>query len=144
MAIQTPASTKGSCPFSGAAPANAGQGGCPVSDPEAMARAFDAFEGPYQLDPAEALRWSRDQLPVFYSPKLGYWVVTRYDDIKAVFRDNILFSPRNVLEKITPATPEAMEILKSYDYAMNRTMVNEDEPAHMERRRPRRSPPLLG
>ncbi|WP_245510731.1 hypothetical protein [Antarcticimicrobium sediminis] len=91
--------------------------------------------GPYQLDPAEALRWSRDQLPVFYAETLGYWVVTRYDDIKAVFRDGILFSPRNVLEKITPATPEAMEVLKSYGYAMNRTMVNEDEPAHMERRR---------
>lgn len=106
--------------------------GCPVS---AKAAAFDAFEGPYQVDPAEALRWSREQEPVFYSPSLGYWVVSRYDDIKSVFRDNILYSPCNVLEKITPAPPEAMEILQSYGYAMHRTMVNEDEPAHMERRR---------
>jgi cytochrome P450/ferredoxin-NADP reductase len=105
---------------------------CPFSK---KAAEFDAFAGPYQADPAEALRWSREQLPVFYSPKLGYWVVSRYDDIKAVFRDNILFSPRNALEKITPATPEAMEVLKGYGYAMNRTMVNEDEPVHMERRR---------
>jgi len=122
------------CPVAGALPDEAGQA-CPVADPAALARAFDAFEGPYQLDPAEALRWSRDQLPVFYAPKLGYWVVSRYDDIKTVFRDAILFSPRNVLEKITPATQEAQEILKGYDYAMDRTMVNEDEPAHMERRR---------
>ena len=107
-------------------------GACPVSD---LAKAFDAFEGPYQVDPAEALRWSRDQLPVFFSPSLGYWVVSRYADIKAVFRDNVVYSPRNVLEKITPATPEAMEVLKQYGYAMNRTLVNEDEPAHMERRR---------
>ncbi|KAA8608219.1 cytochrome [Salipiger aestuarii] len=120
------------CPFSGTAPEAQG---CPISDPAAMAREFDAFQGPYQLDPAEALRWSRDQLPVFYAPKLGYWVVSRYDDIKSVFRDAILFSPRNVLEKITPATQEAQEILKSYDYGMARTMVNEDEPAHMVRRR---------
>ena len=28
-----------------------------------------------------------------------------------------------------------MEVLKSYGYAINRTLVNEDEPAHMERRR---------
>ncbi|WP_265502551.1 cytochrome P450/oxidoreductase [Paracoccus beibuensis] len=108
--------------------------GCPMN-PAAMALSFDPFEGPYQVDPAEALRWSRDQMPVFYSPALGYWVVSRYDDIKAVFRDNILFSPRNVLEKISPATAEAQEILKGYDYAMARTLVNEDEPAHMERRR---------
>jgi cytochrome P450/ferredoxin-NADP reductase len=105
---------------------------CPFSK---KAAEFDAFSGPYQVDPAEALRWSREQHPVFFSPKLGYWVVTRYADIKSVFRDNILFSPRNVLEKITPATPEAMEVLRSYGYAMNRTLVNEDEPAHMERRR---------
>ena len=128
------ASTAKECPFTGAASDTAGQA-CPVTDPTAMAHAFDAFEGPYQLDPAEALRWSRDQLPVFFAPKLGYWVVSRYDDIKSVFRDAILFSPRNVLEKITPATQEAQEILKGYDYAMDRTMVNEDEPAHMERRR---------
>lgn len=108
--------------------------GCPV-DPAAMVRSFDPFEGPYQVDPAEALRWSRDQMPVFYSPKVGYWIVSRYDDIKAVFRNNILFSPKNVLEKISPATAEAQEILRGYDYAMARTLVNEDEPAHMERRR---------
>ncbi|WP_274425010.1 cytochrome P450/oxidoreductase [Chelativorans sp. YIM 93263] len=120
-------------------PVHAGEGaalsapnGCPVSH---RAAAFDPFEAPYQVDPADALRWSRAQEPVFYSPKLGYWVVSRYDDIKAVFRDNILFSPRIALEKITPVTQEATDTLKQYDYAMNRTLVNEDEPAHMERRR---------
>ncbi|WP_051203029.1 cytochrome P450/oxidoreductase [Sediminimonas qiaohouensis] len=112
--------------------ASAATEGCPMSQ---MAAGFDPFDAPYQGNPAEALRWSREQLPVFYSEKLGYWIVSRYDDIKAVFSDNILFSPRNALEKITPATPEAMEVLRSYGYAMNRTMVNEDEPAHMERRR---------
>jgi cytochrome P450/ferredoxin-NADP reductase len=101
----------------------------------AKAAQFDPFEGDYQLDPAEALRWSREEEPIFYSPQIGYWVVTRYDDVKAVFRDNILFSPSIALEKITPSPPEAQEILNQYGYAMNRTMVNEDEPAHMERRR---------
>lgn len=131
---RSPASKARACPLAGPTSSASGQS-CPVTDTPGMAQAFDAFEGPYQLDPAEALRWSRDQLPVFFAPRLGYWVVTRYEDIKAVFRDSILFSPRNVLEKITPATQEATEILKSYGYAMDRTLVNEDEPAHMERRR---------
>ncbi|MGM0983138.1 MAG: cytochrome P450/oxidoreductase [Pseudomonadota bacterium] len=119
----------GGCPFDQAAVSPTG---CPVS-PEAAA--FDPFDAPYQLDPAEALRWSRDQEPVFYSPKLGYWVVSRYDDIKAIFRDNLTFSPSIALEKITPPSDEALEVLKRYDYGMNRTLVNEDEPAHMARRR---------
>lgn len=106
--------------------------GCPVSK---NAAAFNPFAPEYQQNPAATLRWAREDEPVFYSPELGYWVVTRYDDVKAVFRDNILFSPSIALEKITPAPPEAAEILKGYGYAMNRTMVNEDEPEHMERRR---------
>jgi cytochrome P450/ferredoxin-NADP reductase len=119
------------CPMSGA-PFGRSPTGCPISRDAA---GFDPFEGPYQVDPAEALRWARDQEPVFYSPRLGYFVVTRYADVKAIFRDNILFSPSIALEKITPSPPEAAEILKRYGYAMDRTMVNEDEPAHMERRR---------
>jgi cytochrome P450/ferredoxin-NADP reductase len=106
--------------------------GCPISE---KAAAFNPFGPEYQQNPAETLRWAREEEPVFYSPELGYWVVTRYDDVKAVFRDNILFSPSIALEKITPAPAEAAEILKGYGYAMNRTMVNEDEPDHMERRR---------
>lgn len=121
------------CPVAHAArPGVRAPTGCPVSPRVA---AFDAFAGPYQVDPGDALAWARAEEPVFYSPQLGYWVVTRYEDIKAVFRDNITFSPRNALEKITPFGEEAMSVLASYDYAMDRTMVNEDEPVHMERRR---------
>ena len=106
--------------------------GCPVSR---NAAEFDPFEDGYQQDPPEYVRWSREQEPVFYSPRLGYWVITRYADIKAVFRDHITFSPSIALEKITPVSDEANTVLASYDYAMNRTLVNEDEPAHMARRR---------
>ncbi|SMG50218.1 Cytochrome P450 [Rhodococcus rhodochrous J3] len=106
--------------------------GCPVSP---RAASFDPFTGPYQVDPAASLRWSRDEEPVFYSPELDYWVVTRYEDVKAVFRDNQLFSPSIALEKITPTSDEANAVLARYGYAMNRTLVNEDEPAHMPRRR---------
>ena len=106
--------------------------GCPVSP---NAAAFNPFEAAYMAAPGDYLRWAREQEPVFWSPQLGYWVVTRYEDVKAVFRDNLLFSPSIALEKITPATPEVMEILQSYGFAMGRTMVNEDEPDHMARRR---------
>src|SRR5215216_5305639 len=117
------------CPFHGAMqnqsdPEIVSGTGCPVS---ANALAFDPFRNEYLTDPADALRWSRNQEPIFYSPKLGYWVVSRYDDIKAIFRDNILFSPSIALEKITPFSQDALNTLKRYDYALDRTLVNEDE-----------------
>ncbi len=105
---------------------------CPVS---ARAAAFDPFGDGYQQDPPVYLRWARDVEPVFFSPQLGYWIVTRYDDIKAIFRDNLTFSPSIALEKITPTGAEANAVLASYGYGMARTLVNEDEPAHMPRRR---------
>lgn len=117
------------CPFDAA---QQSPGGCPVSP---RAASFDPFAPEYQQNPAEFLRWAREQEPVFYSPQLRHWVITRYEDVKSVFRDNILFSPANVLEKITPATPEVNAILARYGFAMKRTMVNEDEPEHMPRRR---------
>jgi cytochrome P450/ferredoxin-NADP reductase len=128
-AIPIPAQSSG-CRFAprGAALAAA----CPVS---AAAAEFDPFEDNYQQCPPEYARWSREAEPIFYSPKLGYWVVTRYEEIKAIFRDNITFSPSIALEKITPTGEEANKVLTSYGYAMNRTLVNEDEPAHMPRRR---------
>lgn len=128
QAMEQSPSGAGGCPFHQAVSPT----GCPVSP---QAAAFDPFDAAYQLDPAEALRWSRESEPVFYSPKLGYWVVSRYEEVKKVFRDNHTFSPSIALEKLTPAPTEAIKILESYGYAMRRTMVNEDEPDHMERRR---------
>ena len=106
--------------------------GCPISR---QAQDFNPFEEAYLQDPPEYLRWAREKEPVFFSPELGYWVVTRYDDIKAIFRDHANFSPANALEKITPPSPAVLDVLASYNYAMGRTLVNEDEPAHMARRR---------
>lgn len=111
---------------------------CPFhasADLDARAARFDMFHSGYQTSPAESLKEFRDEKPIFFSETMNYWVVTRYKDIKEIFRDPVLFSARNVLEKFTPNSPEADAVLKSYDYAMNKTLVNEDEPIHTERRR---------
>src|SRR5690606_24350006 len=71
-----------------ARPGLTGPTGCPISR---QAAEFDPFGDGYQQDPPEYVRWAREKEPIFYSPKLGYWVVTRYDDIKAIFRDNLTF-----------------------------------------------------
>ena len=128
------AATASGCPFHAMTQPTQAQGptGCPISKGAAE---FDPFENGYQDNPPEYLRWARAQEPVFYSPKIGYWVVTRYDDIKAVFRDHQTFDASVALERMTPVVPEVEPILETYGYAMKRTMVNEVEPAHMARRR---------
>lgn len=109
-------------------------GTCPFSQGRA-AREFDPFGTDYQVNPGESLKWARENEPIFFSELLGYWVVTRFDDVQEVFRDNVTYSPANALEKITPLTDEARHVLAEHDFALNRTLVNEDEPQHTERRR---------
>lgn len=106
--------------------------GCPVSG---MAAGFDPFQGAYQVDPSSSLRDARKEEPVFYSPLLDYWVVTRYEDIKQIFKTPSVFSPSITLDQITPISDEALQILGSYQFAPGPTIVNEDEPIHTERRR---------
>ncbi len=108
--------------------------GCPFGFGRA-AEQFDPFGMEYQLNPGEALKWARENEPIFFDEQLGYWVITRYDDVQEVFRDNVTYSPANALEKITPLTDEAKQILVDHDFNLNRTLVNEDEPQHTERRR---------
>ena len=117
--MSQPAQPATGCPMHAAAAAS----GCPVHVSERAAE-FDPFGDGYQQDPPEYVRWAREQEPVFYSPKLGYWVVTRYDDIKAIFRDNITFSPSIALEKITPTGPEANAVLASYGWRACRSWRN--------------------
>lgn len=110
--------------------------GCPFQQKlKQDAQNFDMFDTAYQQDPATSLQLFQQHLPMFYSEAMGYWIVTTYADVKAIFRDPILFSACNVLEKLTPSSAEALKVLEQYQYAMNRTLVNEDEPVHMQRRR---------
>ncbi|MGP6174042.1 cytochrome P450/oxidoreductase [Corynebacterium sp. A21] len=110
-------------------------GKCPFGHGGGASETFDPFSLDYQINPGEHAKWARENEPIFFHEKLGYWVVTRYADVQEVFRDNITFSPSVALEKITPLTEEAKQILADHDFALRRTLVNEDEPDHTARRR---------
>ena len=59
-------------------------------------REFDHHSDPaIRVDPLTAFDRFRDE-PIFWTPELdGYWVLTRYADIRAVLRDTDAFSSRN-------------------------------------------------
>jgi cytochrome P450 len=56
---------------------------------------FDPFHDPYLADPYPFFAEARAATPVFYSPDLDYWVVTRYHDIRQIFQTPKLFSAAN-------------------------------------------------
>jgi cytochrome P450 len=90
------------------------------------------FGTAFQSDPAAALR---EQGPVFYSEASGWYVVTRHEDIRAIYKDTESFSSRIFAEPITPLCPAAQAKLEEYDFKPARNLGTLDDPIHSLRRK---------
>ena len=67
---------------------------------------------PFDLqDPFGAYERLRAEEPVMFDERIGYWVVSRYDDVKAVFEDWQTFSSENAQAPVRPTGAPAKKIL---------------------------------
>ena len=73
---------------------------------------FDPLAPDYLADPYPYFAKFRREAPIFYAPKIDYWVVSRYEDIQKIVKDPEPFSNRRVQEPLLPLTLEALEALK--------------------------------
>src|SRR4051812_49893269 len=69
---------------------------------------FDPFDPAFLADPYPWFARFRAERPVFYSPALDYWVLARYADVPAAFRDTSAYSAANALSPIQPPCPRAL------------------------------------
>ena len=88
----------------------------------------------FLADPFPVYRQLREQDPVHWSPKLKAWVLTRYDDIKAVCLDREVSSDRLRPFFATLPGPEAARIGQIVRY-LTHWMVFRDPPEHTRLRR---------
>lgn len=107
------------------------QKGCPVDH---LADSFDPFDESYLGDPYAFWKLAREQAPVFHSPRLGYWIVSRFDDVREVFQDTDTFSASISITPLKELCPAAAEELVKAEMAMGPSLVNEDPPIHTRRR----------
>lgn len=105
---------------------------CPVTE---MGAEFQPFQSPFLDDPYALLARARDEEPVFYSPEIDHWVVTRYDDVKAILRDTDTYSSEMAQSPITPWPKEAVEKFKSYNLDIPPVFSNNKPPSHTEVRK---------
>lgn len=80
---------------------------CPFSN---AAADFDPFD---LTDPFPFYAFARDEAPVFFSDRLGYWVVSRHADIKAVFDNWQVFSSENAQAPIRPMGEPGRAVMKA-------------------------------
>jgi cytochrome P450 len=104
-------------------------------DAKRLGEHFDPFHDPYLADPYPFFAEAQAAAPVFYSPLLDYWVVTRYHDIRQVFQTPQRFSAVNALAPIQPICPAAGHVLTEGHFRPVQTLTNNDPPAHTRVRR---------
>ena len=103
--------------------------GCPFSKASADFRPFDL------TDPFPFYAWARAHEPVFRLDDLGYYVVSRYEDVKAVFENWRVFSSEIAQQPVRPLGAEARRILREGDFTAYSGLSARVPPDHTRIRR---------
>jgi cytochrome P450 len=98
--------------------------GCPVH------HTWSPLDDDYLRDPYPIAARLRDDTPVFYAKELGYLVITRMEDIDAVFRNPDVYASANVQDPVFPLSDGATEVLAAPDFDPIAVMSNRPEPDH--------------
>jgi cytochrome P450 len=101
-----------------------------VTQPEPV---YNPFAPGFAEDPYPQYRALRDGDPVHQSP-FGVWLVTRYDDVRALLRDPALSVEDRHMHP-TPLSEIAAEAMGDAADMGSRSMLNLDPPAHTRLRR---------
>ncbi len=97
---------------------------CPHAD---LGRDFKPFD---LADPFPFYARARAEAPIFYSPEIDYWVVTRYEDIREIFRDPETFSSENTQSPFRRRPAEVQRILDEGGFSVVSGLSGHQPPDH--------------
>jgi cytochrome P450 len=91
-------------------------------EPGAATVEYNPYSSAIQHDPFPVYRWLRDEAPVYHNGKVGFWALSRYDDVLAASLDTATFLSGHGM------TIEGLD-------AGNDILINKDQPEHTWHRR---------
>ena len=83
---------------------------------------YNPYSSAVQHNPFPIYRWMRDEAPVYHNEKVGFWALTRYDDVLAASLDTDTYLSGHGM------TIEGLDV-------GNDILINKDEPEHTWHRR---------
>ncbi|MBT2227878.1 cytochrome P450 [Nonomuraea sp. NEAU-A123] len=89
----------------------------------------------HHFDPYPFYARARREEPLFFSPVIGAWVVTKMADVRTVLRDGRTFSSANTLRPYTPFPPAVLEELAK-GFPQREAFITMDGEAHRRLRAP--------
>ena len=90
------------------------------------AKVFDPYDYAFHEDPYPTYEWLREQAPVYRNEALGFWALSRHEDVLMAFREADLFSSADGVSLDPAATGPQAERVMSF-LAM-------DDPKHFRMR----------
>ncbi|GIF08202.1 cytochrome P450 [Actinoplanes siamensis] len=99
-----------------------------------LADSYDPL-GAHAEDPYQFYAEARRREPVFYSPRVDAWVVTRFGDVEAVLKDWTGFSSANSLRPVRQLYPATLTVLAE-GFPQLPDHVTSDGEAHRRLRSP--------
>ncbi|MFD1149287.1 cytochrome P450 [Saccharothrix hoggarensis] len=88
----------------------------------------------FQPEPAD-LRSLRENAPVHRDERTGLWLVSRYDDVRAVLADARRFHPDNALDAVVPIPRPVLRVLARAGFSLPPTLANNGTGTHADLRR---------
>ncbi|MFW9259891.1 cytochrome P450 [Nostoc sp. CALU 546] len=95
---------------------------------------YDLFAPEVLLDSYSLYRRMREEDPVHYCESLGYWILTRYDDVEAALRDERLSADRSALF-INKLGNLDVNLIQNFIYVNSKMMMETDPPDHTRLRK---------
>jgi cytochrome P450 len=96
------------------------------------------FDVDVQACPYPAYQRLRDEAPVHQCPKTGMYLVTRYDDVRAVLTDPETFSNRNETlfdpSQPNPRQQRVLALFEAEGWVPSKTLAGRDDPNHKQMR----------
>ena len=83
----------------------------------------------------QTLNHARAESPVTYLPDIGYWAVSKYEDVKKILGDTENFSAEITLNPLEPFTEEVIALLKERNFTPRPTLSNNTREDHTRIRR---------
>jgi cytochrome P450 len=86
---------------------------------------------PFDLNAPHA-KWQsfREEQPIFFHEPTGYWIVSRYDDIKEIFDDWKTFSSENAQKPVRPMCDEGRQVMKDGGFTAYSGLTARVPPEH--------------
>lgn len=105
-------------------------GGCPVAHEASAPADHHGYEPFNQDDPFPAYAKLRHEQPVMFDDRTNLYVVSAYDDVKAVFDDWETFSSENAQAPVRSRGPQATQIMNDGGFTVYSGLSARRPPEH--------------